>query len=498
MKTPFNLLVLAAAAVVVLAGCTTTAMKVRDVQPQPDLAQLPALAPAASATLQPGLAIQRWWLAFDDPALQRLVDEALAHNADLEQAQARVREAQAALDAARAVQWPSLDLQWNSTRGQASAATTAIPPGTGRIGSQHEAALVTQYELDLWGKLASGTAAARHQLLATEWARGTVQWRLSAQVAEAYFSLLAVQRQADISEAVRQGREATVKLRERERSAGIGNEFNVRRAEAELNAARATLAALGLQRASLEHSLALLTGRAPQRMVADPLPAGGLLESRPFTARLPQGAAADLLARRPDVRQAEAQLAAANASLAAVRAQAWPSVRLSGAVGSDARSISDLFSGPAFVWSLGASATQALLDGGRTEARARQEQARAQQALAVYRQAVAAAFADLRQAYQTLDLTQQAWQAQREQVAALERSRELARVGFERGAFPYLDLLDAERSWYQAQLQHVAAYRDQLIGQVAAFKALGGGYDAQTQSPLQTSHTQTNHAEHLQ
>ena len=201
-----------------------------------------------------------------------------------------------------------------------------------------------------------------------------------------------------------------------------------------------------------------------------------LREDQPLVTVLPQGAAADLLVKRPDIRQAEAQLQAANANISAARAATLPSLRLSGSIGSDTRSVSDLFSGPAAFWSLAAGVTQPIFDGGRLRARVREEQARGEQAVAAYRKAVAIAVSDLQEAYAGLDLSHQALQAERERVAALARAYDLARRGHAAGALNTIDLIDAERNFYQAQLQQVSAYRDQLVGQVSAFKALGGGY----------------------
>ena len=167
---------------------------------------------------------------------------------------------------------------------------------------------------------------------------------------------------------------------------------------------------------------------------------------------------------------------AANASIEAARAATLPSLRLSGSVGSDAKSVSDLFSSPAAIWSLGGSLAQPLLDGGRLRARVREEHARGEQALSSYRKVIATAVADLREAYANLDLTEQAFHAERNRVGSLARAHDLARRGYGAGAIGYLDLLDAERNLYAAQLEQVGAHRDQLIGQVAAFKALGGGY----------------------
>lgn len=465
-----------AAMLLVLAACTP----LTQVKPDAAVTAIPELPASRSAKVEQNLAIDRWWKHFDDASLERLMDEALAKNADLESALGRVREAQASLDVVRAAQSPTLDANARSSRDQRSnVSAMPIPPGVGRQTSSHRLSFDAGYEADLWGRLSSSTKAARQQLFATEWARAAVEWGVTSSVAETYFQLAAVDRQIAISESMRAGRARNVELRQRENTAGVGTEFDLRRAEAELTGTEATLANLQRQRSSLERALALLTGRMPREIASLALERQALDEARAFTPVLPQGVAGELLVRRPDIRQAEAQLAAANASIEAARAATLPGLRLSGSVGSDARSISDLFSGPAAVWSIAASVSQPILDGGRLKAQMRQEEARAQQAVANYRKTVTTAVADVRDAYLALDLEQQAYSAQKARAAALERALSLAQLGYDNGALGYLDYLDAERNWYQAQLDQVTAYRDGLIGQVAAFKALGGGHTTQ-------------------
>jgi multidrug efflux system outer membrane protein len=437
---------------------------------------IPALAPAKTAKVQ-AIAIDRWWTLLGDEQLARLIEEALARNADLEVALGRVHEAQATLDVVRAAQFPTLDAKFGNSRSQLSeVGSTPVPPGFGRQVSSHKFTLEAGYDVDLWGRYSSSTKAARSQLLATEWARAAIEWSLTAGVAQTYYELAAIDRQIQVSQAVRASRARTVELRSRERSVGVGGEFDLRRAEAELTSTDATLASLARTRAALEHSLLSLTGRSPTEIATLELSRAVLDETRSTSAVLPQGTGAELLVRRPDVRQAEAQLAAANYNVDAARAAMLPSLRLTGSIGSDARSMADLFTGPAAIWSLGSSIAQPLIDGGRLKAQTRQERARAEQALASYRKVISGAVLDVREAYEALDLTEQAVQAQRARVVALERARVLAKLGYDNGAASYLDLLDAERNLYQAQLDQVSAYRDQLIGQVAAFKALGGGY----------------------
>jgi outer membrane protein, multidrug efflux system len=437
------------AVVLALNGCATGIQGIAKLEPEAAAVTL-----AAPRTARLGaVSIERWWTIFGDAQLERLIDEALVHNADLESAAARVREAQASLASVRSAQLPSVDAKASASRAH-----------QGETFDNRRFTLEAGYEADLWGKLASSTAASRSVLLATQWARAALEWSLSAAVAEAYFELAAVERQIEISEAVRASRRSTVLLRQREHSAGAGTELDLRRAEAELATTESTLAGLGRSRAALVHALNILSGRAPEEIASREFDTLRLSEARSFAPVLPQGPAADLLVRRPDIRQAEADLAAANASIDAARAATLPSIKLTGAVGSDARSVANLFSGPAAIWSLGASLAQPIFDGGRLRARVAEETARGEQALAAYRKTVATAVADVREAYANLELTEQAFIAERNRVVSLTRAHDLARRGHGAGALAYLDLLDAERNLYQAQLQQVGAYRDQLIG----------------------------------
>lgn len=434
-----------------------------------------AAVPAVPSAAQAVLSIDRWWTVFGDAELDRLIEQALARNQDLATAAARLREARAQLDEARGGQQPSLELQASSGRSRQSADASGLSGGASTA-SSHRVALVGEYEIDLWGRLAAGSDAARARLAAQAWSRASVEWGLTAQLAEAHFTLRALQRQLQISAVVRTSRERSMVLRRTEWAAGANSEFELRRAEAELAAAEVTIASLQRQRVSLEATLALLSGR-PLSTLFEPEPARAALDpSLPFTARVPQGDAGELLLRRPDLRQAEAELAAARADIAAARAATLPALRLSGSVGSDVRELSNLFSGPGFAWSLAANVVQSIFDGGRSRARVEQADARAEAARAQYRRSVAAALTELRETYVALELTQQAQRAEQQRVAALARAESLARLGFEVGAIGQLDLLDAERNHFQAQLAEVDAYRDRLLGQVAAFKALGGGH----------------------
>jgi multidrug efflux system outer membrane protein len=454
--------------------------------------EVPEVALPSAARVVPGIEIDRWWTQFGDLALNQRIEQALARNSDLAVAAARLREAHARFDEVRGAQRPWVELQATSGRARVSADSIDMPGVGTRIGSSHEVALTGRYEVDLWGRLASGTDAARWRLTSQAWARASVEWSLSAQTAEAHFTLRSLQRQIDIAHAVRDSRVRSMTLRRREHGAGAVNEFELRRAEAEAAVAETALTALQRQHLATAGVLSLLTGEPAAALGDRPAPVATLDPAQPFEPLLPQGSVADWLQLRPDLRQAEAQLAAAHADIAAARAATMPTLQLSGSVGSDVRELSNLFSGPGFAWSVAAGLAQSVFDGGRKRARVEQAEARSDAALAQYRRSVAGALVEIREAYVALDLTQRALAAERQRVAALDRAQRLARLGLDAGALSRLDALDAERNHFQAQLAEVDAYRQRLIGQVAVFKALGGGHRGHAgQTVIQATDFQT-------
>lgn len=437
-------------------------------------AALPQLQPGAGVRTERDLPIERWWTLFDDPLLAARIEHALRDNHDLAAAAARVREARARLDEVQGSRLPTVDVQESHARAR-QPGDGRLPPGAPLTTSQHQVGLVARHELDLWGRVASSRDAAQARLQAQQWVQVSVAWGLSAQIAEGHYGLRAVQRQIELAGAVRDTRATSLALRRREQAAGIANEFDLRRAEAEHAASELTLAQLQRQRLGYEAALALLLGRVlPDTNEPQPLD-----PAAPLLLRLPQGGAAERLLQRPDVRRAEAELAAAQADIAAARAATLPRLSLSGSVGSDVRSMSDLFSAQGFVWQLAGGLAQNLFDGGQARARVNQADARADAAHAAYRQVVLRAVTELREAYAALDSTQQAETAAAARVRAMERAAQLARLGHAAGALGYLDLLDAERNRQQAQLDEVNARRDRLLVQVAALKALGGGQAGQ-------------------
>ncbi len=462
-----------------LAGCATP--------PQPQATARPTLPPlvfAGGTEGSPSAAIERWWLAFDDGELHRRIADALARNRDLSIAAARLQAARAQLDQVASAALPSLDLSAGSGRSRVSAEATGGPGAAARVGASHRLALVSSQELDLWGRLAAGTEAARQRLAAQAWARDAIEWSLSAQVAEAHFTQRAVLRQLEILRDVRVARLRQAEVFRAAARAGAGSELELSRAESELAAAESAEAALSRRWLALQNTLALLTGVPLAGFDQLGLEATVALDpSIDIAPVLPQGELSALLVSRPDLRQAESELAAADADLAQARASTLPVLRLSGSVGSDVRELSSLLSGPGFAWSLASSLVQPVFDGGRNRARVREQAARAEEASLRYQQAVAAAVLEVREAYLSLQHTADAWAAEHRRVESLAQAVRLARIGQRAGLLSQLDTLDAERNHLQAQLAEVDAYRDRLLVRVQAFKALGGGHAAAAAAP---------------
>ncbi len=457
---------LALALSLALGGCTALG---------PDYAR-PALdVPAAQAPVGPIDA--QWWTAFADPALDGLIDEAFAANQDLVQAAARVAEARAAFGIVDADRMPQLGVRADATRTRLSESglTPVLEERTVDLGS---AQLMASYELDLWGKLARASEAARAELLASEAARDTVRLSLVAMVARSYFELRALDAQLEVARRTLASRNETAALQRKRYEGGSASELEVRQAQAEALDAAARVPQLEQQLALTEHVLGVLLGRSPRALVEERIARGTAIEALRAPPALPAGLPADLLERRPDLREAEQRLVAANARIGQAKAAWFPSITLTGNLGSESRALADLFGGSAGTWSLAAGLVQPLFDGGRIDAGIAAAEARTAQAEAGYRKAVQIAFRETLDALVASRTTGEQYQARAERVTALEQALSLAWKRYEAGYSAYLDVLDAQRNLFQAELDRITAQRERLGAAVSVYQALGGGWTA--------------------
>ncbi len=463
----------ALAAALILAGCATGPDYAR-----PEFELPESWSAAAAPEARPARVPERWWTLYGDPALDRLVDEALAQGADTQIAAARVLEARARAGIADADRYPAAGLNVGANRTQSSRETAFTPPGVPRVTNAHRATLDVAWELDLWGKYRRASEAAHAEAFAAEAAREAVRLALAAEVAQRYFALLALDAQVQTVRQVLATRAETVELMRQRLDAGIASELDLRQSEAEVASARSQLADLERAREAQEAALAVLLGRSPRAAMQ-----GAVARTAPeATARIddapmvPAGLPSDLLLRRPDLLEAEQRLVAANARIGAARAEYFPAVSLTGYVGSESEQLARLFTGPAGVFQFAMGLAQPIFNAGRLGYATAAAEAQRDQALAEYRRAVANAFADVRTALAAQRAARETALAESERAEALRAALRLAEQRYEAGLSGRLETLDAERGYLAAELARLDAVRAGRAAIADLVKALGGGW----------------------
>jgi len=424
--------------------------------------------------------LHEWWTLFNDTALTALIEEALKYNSDLLLAAARIEEARAALGLTDADRQPSVQL--GGSAGRTRATEKGSFPLPSPINNKFQVNIQAAFEADLWGRYRQASAAARADLLASEYAREVVRASLASTVAQATFQITALDATLALTRDTLNNRRETVDLHKLRFDGGIASELPLRQVEAELAGVEATQAELTRQLRQQETALALLLGRSPRGLVEDPLARGKPLDLLTPPPLIPAGLPSDLLARRPDLRQAEQQLAGAEARVLRTKAAIYPSLSLTANLGSESKALSNLFSGPATIWGIGASLVQTLYNAGRTEATLKGDAARQEQALLEYERTLRVAFKEVLDALVATRQAREAEAAESRRAQALARAAELADLRYQNGVSNYLEVLDAQRSLYQARQNLIEARRAGLAASSALFKALGGGWPLQTET----------------
>jgi multidrug efflux system outer membrane protein len=416
-----------------------------------------------------------WWKVYGDPVLDQLIAEALKSNANLMLAVARVEEARAIVSVVAADQQPQIGASAERRRTQFSQrAPLPVPPGVSTRQSDTRVSLDVSYEIDLWGKLRNATKAARADLLGTEAASETVRVTLTADVAQGYFALRSLDGQLVATRRAVAARTESLAMQKRRFEVGDISEFEYRQLDAELAADRAQVPVLEQQRAQQENALAVLLGRSPKAIYEGALDAGSDPEEQTVGIAVPAGIPSDLLMRRPDLVQAEQGLIAANARIGVARAAYFPSISLTGYLGSESVALSDLFTGPAGIWQASLALSQPIYQGGRIEAQVKAANARERQAFAQYQFAVQNAFREVRDALVAQLKARERLDAQRDRAASLRIALRFARLRYENGLSSQLEVLDAERNLLAAEQNRIDALRAQRAAIADLFKALGG------------------------
>ena len=412
-----------------------------------------------------------WWERFEDPVLDRLIAAALAENFDVKIASARVDEFSGQLTSTRSALFPQLSAGFDAARQRASsAAAIPVPNGVGPVYNQFQADLAASWNIDLFGEVRRQTEAARANLRGSEEARRATILTLVASVATSYITLRSLDRQLAIAKATSASRADSVHVFTLRFNGGEVSEMELSQSKSEYEAALATIPQLDTQIAQQEDALSVLLGRDPE-----PILRGRELDALSVPA-VPSGLPSDLLERRPDLRQAEQNLIAQNALIGAARALYFPSISLTGLFGSVSSRFSNLFTGPARVWSFAGAVTQPIFTGGNIAGQVRQAEARQQQALFAYQKAIQVAFQQVEDALIAVRKSREQLDAQRRQVEALTTYARLARMRYEGGYTSYIEVLDAERSLFNAQLGYTQTQGATLTSLVSLYMTMGGGW----------------------
>jgi len=410
---------------------------------------------------------QKWWEVFQDPQLQELIHTALQQNYDVRIAAKRILQAQAQVGITRADQLPTINAG-AQTVDQRSPRTKFFPAYET---SAHQVDLSLAWELDFWGKYRRATESARANLLATEWAREAVISTLVSDVAAAYFQLRELDLELEISRRTLASRRDSLQLTQTLASGGATSMLDVRQAEQLVFTAAETIPDLERRIELQENFISTLLGNNP-----GPIARGTKLTEQPHAPEIPAGLPSSLLERRPDIRQAEAQLIAANAQIGVAKAAYFPQINLTATGGYQSSALTSLFTGPAGLWSFGGSLVQPIFTGGRIRSNVKFTEARQQEAELVYQQSIQQAFRGVSDALVEYRKDRE-FREQQEQLAfSAEDAARLSETRYRGGATSYLEVLTNETNYFDAELGLAQARLNELLGLVRIYRNLGGGW----------------------
>jgi multidrug efflux system outer membrane protein len=415
-----------------------------------------------------------WWDLFHDEQLQVLIRLALEENQDLGIATARIEEFRAILGVTRADQFPTVDITASGSRTDPSQNTLAGSISDG-FNDNYRLSGDVFFELDLFGRLRRSTEAARGELLAVEENRRSVTISLIANVASTYMLLRDLDAQLEIARRTEVTRTDSLGIIEARFEKGTVPQVDVDQAEIELAVASAAVAAAERQVAQTEHALSLLIGRNP-----GPITRGLPLEQQAVPPDIPAGLPSELLQRRPDVLASEATLAAQTARIGVAEALRWPSISLTGSLGFESQELSTLTESGSDFWSFGGNILAPLFTAGAAGSRVDAEVARTEQALLAYEQTVQRAFAEVEDALVAVRTYRNEHEARVRQVTAARSAAFLSRARYDGGVTSYLEVLDSERSLFNAELTESQTLRLYINAIIELYKALGGGWNPES------------------
>ena len=434
---------------------------------------LPASYQEAQATDAAATISNQWWTLYNDEVLNDLIAKASKNNADLKIAVARIEEADGYMREVGAALFPQVNLDSTGSRYRVTE-LGAVPMfnGMSPTRSNFNVRLGTTFELDFWGKLRRSQESVKAQALASRFAKDTVDLSLKSLVTGDYLLLRSLEAQIELSQASMKSREDSLALTKRRLDGGISSALDVHQAEVAYNNLKAQLADLTRQRAIIEHQLAVLTGDLDLKI------ASGDIQSLPIPPVPPVGLPSTLLEARPDVRQAEQNLIAANAKIGVAKAALFPTISLTAGLGGESKDLGDVLKSAARIWNGGLSLNLPIFDSGRLSSKVDQATAAQKQLLGSYERAVQNAFTEVNDALVNVRQNTDREAALNASQASASKALEIASNRYKSGYTGYLEVLDAQRVYNDASLAYVQSRQARLTSTVELFKALGGGWVA--------------------
>ena len=429
-----------------------------------------------------GLADLAWWEGFGDPVLNDLIQEALRENKDLKIAAARVDQFLGAFDTTRSQFFPQISGTASVSR-QKDTETGPIPfpSGVSSIYNNHQAYLSVSWEIDIWGRIRRATEAARADVLASEEGRRAVILSLATNVANGYLTLRALDRQLEIAQDTEKAYAKTLQLFRLRHKYGTISRLELSQVESQYESAAQAIPQAESFIAQQENLLSTLIGRNP-----GPIPRGRTIDEL-APVGIPEGLPSTLLERRPDILQAEQNLVAANARIGAAKALYFPTISLTGILGSASAELSKLFEGASSIWSVGAAAAGPIFTFGGISGQVKQAEAFQQQAFFQYLQTVQNAFREVDDALVGTIKGREKLASQGREVGSLKDYARIARLQYEGGTASYFLVLDADRSLFNAQISYVQTQSNIFTSLVNVYKAMGGGWVAEADKRIYES-----------
>jgi len=448
----------------VLTGCMVGPKYKRPPVTVPDTYR--GVAPEAGSQAA-SLGDEKWWEVFQDPQLQGLIREALSQNYDVRIAATRVLQAQAVLGITRADQFPTITGGALSSNERLPA--TRVTPAFETSPSQVNLSLF--WELDFWGKYRRATEAARANLLATEWGQKAVMSSLVSNVASAYFQLLELDSEMEISRSTLVSRKESLRLVEVRAKGGATSMLDVRQSELLVYTAAGTIPDLERRIEQQENLISVLLGKNPA-----PVTRGKPLVESATLPTVPAGLPSSLLERRPDIQSSEQQLVAANARIGIAKAAYFPQITLTAVGGYQSSALTNLFTGPAGLWNVGGQLVQPIFTGGRIRSNVRLTEAQKQEEVLAYQQSIQQAFREVSDSLVAYRKNQE-FRAQQELLTnSAQDATRLSDMRYRGGVTSYLEVLDSDTRYFDAQLGLAQAQLNERLALVQLYNALGGGW----------------------